>query len=68
MAFGVGRRGCIGEVLTKSRLFQVIASVLQFFDIRLGSDGVFPDVNPRNYLPGGELRVKDFLCRVLPRK
>ena len=68
VAFGVGRRNCIGEVLTKSRLFQVIASVFHSYDITLGSEGVFPDVNPRNYLPGGELRVKDFLCRALPRK
>ena len=67
LAFSAGRRSCIGEAVAKSMLFQYLAIVLQSYDITLASEGVFPDVNPRNYMPGGELRVKDYLCRALPR-
>ncbi|ELT94196.1 hypothetical protein CAPTEDRAFT_199515 [Capitella teleta] len=36
MPFGAGPRVCLGEVLAKSRLFLVIASLMQKFDIRPG--------------------------------
>ena len=68
MAFGTGRRNCLGADLAKSRMFLYLAMILQSYDIALGSEGIFPDINPRNYIPGGELRVKDFLCRAIPRK
>lgn len=68
LAFSVGRRNCIGEAMANSTMFLYLATILQSYDIVVGSDGIFPDINPRNYLPGGDLRVKDYMCRAYKRK
>ena len=67
VAFSVGQRECPGKNLARSRLFLSTATVLQSFDIISGSSGVLPVTDPRHYLTGGTIRVKDYLCRVRSR-
>ena len=67
LAFSVGRRKCIGEDMALSLMFLYLATILQSYDLCVGSDGVFPDINPRNYIPRSELRVKDYMCRAFQR-
>ena len=46
-SFGMGRRGCPGELLARSRIFLFLAGVLQKFDIEPA--GELPDNDVRNY-------------------
>ena len=68
LAFSAGRRKCIGENMVLSLLFLYIATIFQSYDVRVGSDGIFPDINPRNYLPLSDIRVKDYVCRAFRRE
>ena len=67
LAFSTGQRDCPGETLGKSRMFLYIATVLQSFDLVPASSGELPDTDPNHYLPGTNLRVRNHLCRVVPR-
>ena len=67
IGFGVGRRDCVGERLGKSRMFLYIAYVMQSYDIIPGESEELPDTYPKNYIPGINLRVKNFKCRAIPR-
>ena len=50
MPFSAGPRVCVGEVLAKSRLFLIIASLSQKFHIRPGN--VTTSCDPRDFNPG----------------
>ena len=69
LSFSIGGRKCLGEAMGISKLFLYIGGVLQSFDLLPASSGELPDTDPRNYKRGvGVITVKDFMCRVLPRK
>ena len=67
VTFSFGRRACPGETLAMTRMFLYITRILQVFDICPPSTGRIPNTDPRSYNPGLNLRVKDYLCKVLPR-
>ena len=67
IAFSIGRRDCVGENLGKSRMFLYLATLLQSFDLVPGVTEELPDTDPRNYVPGINLRVKNYNCRAMPR-
>ena len=68
MPFSAGRRKCMGEEMALSLMFLYVATIFQSYDVCVGSDGVFPDINPRNYLPVCDIRVKDYVCRAFRRE
>jgi cytochrome P450 family 2 subfamily U polypeptide 1 len=58
MAFGAGPRVCLGEVLAKSRLFLIIATLAQKFNLRPGN--LKASFDPRELKYGGTLLSKEF--------
>ncbi|TRM57262.1 cytochrome P450 [Schizophyllum amplum] len=67
IAFGFGRRVCVGRYLAEAILWQALASILATFDIKKTTkDGKEVDV-PGTY--GGilVLRADDFECTIVPR-
>ena len=65
LAFGAGHRVCIGEILALARLFFLIATTAQVFDIKPGPVRVSCD--PRNYEPGFVLCPGDFEIKAISR-
>ena len=49
-AFGAGPRECLGEVLARTRLFLITASLLQKFEFNAGN--LKSSCDPRDYIPG----------------
>ena len=58
MPFGAGPRVCVGEVLALARLFQLVASTAQAFNIELGPHEVSCD--PRGFVNQQILEPVDF--------
>ncbi|KAK3603399.1 hypothetical protein CHS0354_009380 [Potamilus streckersoni] len=63
LAFGAGRRVCIGEVLAKNRLFLFVSAILQKFRFEAADIPSLPDMDPRTYSLGlvlhpGRFRIK----------
>ncbi|KAL3860289.1 hypothetical protein ACJMK2_010430 [Sinanodonta woodiana] len=52
MAFGAGRRVCLGEVLAKNRLFLFVSAILQNFSFEAADIQSIPDMDPRTYSLG----------------
>ena len=66
MPFGAGPRVCVGEVMALARLFQLVASTAQAFNIELGPDKVSCD--PRDFLNRQLLEPVDFEVCMTARK
>ena len=49
MAFGAGKRNCIGEALAKPRLFLMVASLVQRFQFVADENHPLPSVDPRSF-------------------
>jgi cytochrome P450 len=58
MPFGAGVRVCLGEVLALSRIFLIISTMAQVFDVHPGK--LRSSCDPRTYLPGAVLYPPDF--------
>lgn len=63
MAFGAGRRVCLGESLAKNRLFLFSVSLLQNFSFHPENTADLPDFDPRLFSLGivlhpGRVRIK----------
>lgn len=66
MAFGAGRRVCLGEALAKNRLFLFAAALLQRFQF-LPGDPDLPDIDPRGYNLGLVLHPEHYRLIARPR-
>jgi len=51
IGFGAGRRQCPGELLARSRIFLLLANILQKFDVE-PADGEIPERDVRGYTMG----------------
>ena len=49
MAFGAGKRNCIGEALAKPRLFLLLSSLLQMFKFVADEDQPLPPGDPCSF-------------------
>jgi cytochrome P450 len=65
MPFGGGIRVCLGESLAQGRLFLLITTLAQVFDIEEGTIKVSAD--PRQYITGTTLASPDYDVRLIPR-
>jgi cytochrome P450 len=65
MPFGAGPRVCVGEVLALGRLFLIIATMAQVFDIEQGD--MTASCDPRDYRHGLVLHSDDFEIKVKSR-
>ena len=65
MAFGAGRRVCVGEVLARNRLFLLVTSLLQRFHFKAEADDKLPVFDPREYEGGGILAPPRFKVRLI---
>ncbi|KAL1752889.1 cytochrome P450 [Schizophyllum commune] len=67
IAFGFGRRVCVGRYLAEALLWQTLASILATFDIKKATkDGKEVEV-PGSYGGIMVLRADDFECAITPR-
>ena len=53
LAFGSGRRGCVGETVTKNRLFLLLTAILQRYTLLPGDKKVLPHLEPHDYIEAG---------------
>ncbi len=68
LSFGAGRRVCIGEVLGKSRLFLLITSILQNFEISPAPGKKKPNHDCRGNFVGGLIsRPEDYEILICSR-
>ncbi|XP_056020711.1 cytochrome P450 1A1-like isoform X2 [Ostrea edulis] len=67
LAFGVGKRGCVGDVFAMSRIFLFVSTLLQHFTILEPKDEPLPDLLPRDLDPGVVLQTKPFKVRFVKR-
>ena len=67
MAFGAGRRVCLGESLAKNRLFLFAASLLQKFEFFSDENSSLPEVDPRHYSLGIVLHPDRFCVKARAR-
>lgn len=65
MPFGAGTRVCLGESLALGRLFLLVTTFVQMFDIEAGDQKVSAD--PRTYIRGSILAQPDYEVRMIPR-
>ncbi|XP_061190691.1 steroid 17-alpha-hydroxylase/17,20 lyase-like [Saccostrea echinata] len=68
VAFGLGKRSCIGEVFAKSRMFLFVATLLQSFSILEPEDKTLPDLLPDKMAPGVVLQPNPYKIRFVSRK
>ena len=66
MPFGAGPRVCIGEILAKSRMFLIISSLAQNFNIRRGKISASFDCH--DMLPGSIVSSPEFEITADERK
>ena len=67
VTFSFGKRSCPGEILAMTRIFLYIARILQTYDMDPPSTGDVPNTDPRSYIPGLNIRVQDYMCRITRR-
>ncbi|XP_056013438.1 cytochrome P450 1A1-like [Ostrea edulis] len=60
LAFGIGKRSCIGEVFAKSRIFLFLATLMQSFTILEPEGCELPDFLPKDMEPGLLLQPKPY--------
>ena len=65
MAFGAGRRVCVGEVLARNRLFLLVTSLLQRFHFKAEADDKLPVFDPREYESGAVLTPPLYKVRLI---
>ncbi len=66
LAFGAGRRVCLGEILAKNRLFLFATALVQNFRFEPAADDTLPESDPRTFEMGLVLHPKPFkLCAKL---
>ena len=65
--FGVGRRNCPGEVLSKSRMFLYVASFCQAFRILPPKESPLIKLDSRNFISGLVARPPAFTCTIEER-
>ncbi|XP_062589393.1 cytochrome P450 1A2-like [Saccostrea cucullata] len=68
VAFGLGKRSCIGEVFAKSRIFLFLSTLMQTITIAEPEGKPLPDLDPREMIPGLVLQAQPFEVRFLLRK
>ncbi|XP_061187828.1 steroid 17-alpha-hydroxylase/17,20 lyase-like [Saccostrea echinata] len=67
VAFGLGKRSCIGEVFAKSRIFLFLSTLMQTITIAEPYGKPLPDLDPREMIPGLVLQAQPFEVRFLLR-
>lgn len=68
LLFGTGRRSCPGEVFAKSRLFLLLSTLLQSFNVMEPEDHSLPEFDPREMDSGLIMQPKPFKIRFERRK
>ena len=68
MAFSAGPRACIGEQMALSRMYLLLGTLIQNFDIAPGSDSSADLFDPRKYDLALALQHKPYTIRMTPRK
>lgn len=66
-AFGLGKRGCLGEVFAKSRIFLFLSSLMQMATIDEPEGKPLLDLDPRKMVPGIVLQPQEYEVRFLLR-
>ncbi|XP_064613895.1 cytochrome P450 2C42-like [Liolophura sinensis] len=67
LPFGTGRRSCIGEMFSRSRIFVIIANLLQRFDFSRDDSRPLPSLDPRTYQCSVVLSPPEYFVCVTPR-
>ncbi|XP_056013433.1 steroid 17-alpha-hydroxylase/17,20 lyase-like isoform X2 [Ostrea edulis] len=67
LAFGLGKRNCLGEVFAKSRIFLFVATLMQSFTILEPEDCELPEFRPKDMEPGLLLQPKPYKIRFVQR-
>lgn len=67
MAFGVGKRSCIGEAFAKSRIFLFLATMMKHFTFTSKNIEAFHEFDPFNMKPGLVKMPQNFKFRVEQR-
>lgn len=67
LVFGLGKRGCIGEVFAKSRTFQFLSTLLQNTTIIEPERKSLIEFDPRTMVPGLVLQPQPFEVRFVVR-
>ncbi|XP_045191616.1 steroid 17-alpha-hydroxylase/17,20 lyase-like [Mercenaria mercenaria] len=67
MAFGAGRRVCLGEALAKNRLFLFTVSLLQKFRFENTDTENARDIDPRHFSLGIVLHPSNFTIKAIKR-
>jgi cytochrome P450 len=67
LAFGVGKRGCVGETFAMSRIFLFLSILLQQFNILESEYDPLQDLVPTDLDPGIVLQGKPFKVRFVKR-
>lgn len=63
LAFGAGRRVCLGEAMAKNRLFLFVTALIQNFQFEPVEGESLPDADPRTFEMGLVLHPHKFkLC------
>ncbi|XP_061166966.1 cytochrome P450 1A1-like [Saccostrea echinata] len=67
IAFGIGKRSCIGEVFARSRIFLFLATLMQQATIVEPKGKSLEDLLPREMVPGISLQPKAYEVRFVLR-
>lgn len=67
LAFGAGRRVCLGESLAKNRLYLFVTALLQRLTFVPDDSEAVPDPDPRSYDLGLVLHPKPFKVKAIRR-
>lgn len=63
LAFGIGKRSCIGEVFARSRMFLFIATLMQLATVIEPDEKSLPDLVPTEMLQKTFLQPQPFEVR-----
>ncbi|XP_046557774.1 cytochrome P450 2C28-like [Haliotis rubra] len=67
LTFGIGKRSCIGEKLSRVRIFLGLTSILQNFDLTRDTSEPFPSSDPRTYESKFLLQPPPYKLQFKPR-
>ncbi|XP_046550285.1 cytochrome P450 2C31-like [Haliotis rubra] len=67
LTFGIGKRSCIGEKLSRVRIFLGLTSILQNFDLTPDPSEPFPSSDPRTYESKFLLQPPPYKLQFKPR-